>query len=147
MICVVSLWGGGRREATGSEGEATVLHILGNQKVIDFPMTYPTPQSTPHPSQTAGVVSMHTISHLQTRSSNPDPYPPPRPCDHLLYPYLSLAVSLLLPLSHLCLCRAAAAQRTEGAAFTSEHISHQMSPFAASPSNIQADNAPCILNI
>ncbi|CAL8261421.1 unnamed protein product [Arctogadus glacialis] len=34
-----------------------------------------------------------------------------------------------------------------GAAFTSEPISHQMSPLAASPSNIQADNALCILSI
>lgn len=119
------------------------------QKVIDFPMTYPTPPKHTLQSQTAGVVNMHTISHEKKKpcSLNPEPYPPPWPRDHPLFSYLSLAVSLSLPLSHLCLCRAAAAQRTEGAAFTSEHISHQMSPFAASPSNIQADNAPCILNI
>lgn len=119
------------------------------QKVIDFPMTYPTPPKHTLQSQTAGVVNMHTISHEKKKpcSLNPEPYPPPWPSDHPLFSYLSLAVSLSLPLSHLCLCRAAAAQRTEGAAFTSEHISHQMSPFAASPSNIQADNAPCILNI
>lgn len=36
------------------------------QKVIDFPMTYPTPQNTPLQSQTAGVVNMHTISHTNT---------------------------------------------------------------------------------
>lgn len=113
------------------------------QKVIDFPMTYP--RNAP-PSEWDGWQG-EGAHHLQTPCSNPSPCPPPRCGDHLLSPSLSLAVSVALPLSHLCLCRAAAAQKTEGPAFTSEHISHQMSPFAASPSNIQADNAPCILNI
>lgn len=141
-------------QAAGSEerggGCATCFTSLKiRQKVIDFPMTYPTPQNTPLQSQTAGVVNMHhhlTFKHApQTRSPTPHLGPATTPSSPIS-PCLSRSLSSL-PLSHLCLCRAAAAQRTEGAAFTSEHISHQMSPFAASPSNIQADNAPCILNI
>lgn len=134
----------------GARGEVAVFHLLENQTESHwFSHDIPNPPKT-HPSESDGWRGEHA-HHLtwkkKTCSLNPEPYPPPWPSDHPLFSYLSLAVSLSLPLSHLCLCRAAAAQRTEGAAFTSEHISHQMSPFAASPSNIQADNAPCILNI
>lgn len=160
LICVVSLWSGGLGAAAvagskggfvgeGGGGSAGVFHLLEKirQKVIDFPMTCPTPHNTPLHSQTAGVVSTHTTAHTNTLLQPREPYPPPRgPVTTPPHPSLG-RVSLLSSASHLCLCGAAAAQRTEGAAFTSEHISHQMSPFAASPSNIQADNAPRILNI
>lgn len=38
------------------------------QKVIDFPMTYPTPPKHTLQSQTAGVVNMHTISHEKKKT-------------------------------------------------------------------------------
>lgn len=125
----------------GCEAEAGVFQLLEKirQKVIDFP-----PRHTPLRSQTAGVENMclaqkpgEPAPHLNAAATPTEP----------VRPWLSLSLSLSRSPSHLCLCGAAAAQRTEGAAFTSEHISHQMSPFAASPSNIRADNAPCILNI
>lgn len=53
---------------------------------------------------------------------------------------------ILPPLSASCTV-AAAAQGTVGMAFTSEPISHQMSPSAASVSNSPADNVPRMLNI
>lgn len=52
---------GGSMERRGEAACFTSLKI--RQKVIDFPMTYPTPQHTPLRIQTAGVGNMHTISH------------------------------------------------------------------------------------
>lgn len=54
----------GRQGARGRPPCFTSSKI--RQKVIDFPMTYPTPQNTPLQSQTAGVGNMHTISHTNT---------------------------------------------------------------------------------
>lgn len=84
----------GARRGGGCATCFTSLKI--RQKVIDFPMTYPTPQNTPLQSQTAGVVNMHhhlTFKHApQTRS----PTPHLGPGDHPLFPYLSLSLSLSL---------------------------------------------------
>lgn len=106
LICVVSLWSGGLGAAAvaGSKGgpvgegggrSAGVFHLLEKirQKVIDFPMTCPTPQNTPLPSQTAGVVSTHTTAHTNTLLQPREPHPPPRG-PVTTPPILLLAVSL-----------------------------------------------------
>ena len=135
----------------GARGSPGLFHLENQTESHRFSHDIPNPPEHT-PSDSDGWRGDHT-HHLtykpspQTRSPTPHLGPATAPSSPIS-PWLSLSLSLSpLPLSHLCLCRAAAAQRTERAAFTSEHISHQMSPFAASPSNIQADNAPCILNI
>lgn len=141
-------------EVKGAFWSRVLLPPKSDRKSLIFPWHTQPPILTHTPSQSDGWrgenthsdTATHTIRHTNTLLK-PCALPPtlgqwPPPLSPIC-PWLSLS----LPLSHLCLCGAAAAQRTEGAAFTSEHISHQMSPFAASPSNIQADNAPCILNI
>lgn len=132
----------------GAKGEAGVFHLLENQTESHwFSHDIPNPpEHTPSESDGWRGERAHHLTYKhapQTQSPTPHLGPATTPSSPIS-PWPSL--SPLSP-SHLCLCGAAAAQRTEGAAFTSEHISHQMSPFAASPSNIQADNAPCILNI
>lgn len=133
--------GGGRRVSPPRKSD---------RKSLIFPWHTQPPRTHPFRVRRLARGNMHTISRANTllKPGAPPPtsaqQPPPLP--QSLPGRLSLSLSPRSP-SHLCLCGAAAAQRTEGAAFTSEHISHQMSPFAASPSNIQADNAPCILNI
>lgn len=54
---------------------------------------------------------------------------------------LSIFSSHPIPLSAICLCRASAAHRRGG---TWEHISHQMSPFAANP--IKQANRQCCMH-
>lgn len=92
LICVVSLWSGGLcavAAAAGSKGGLVGREGVGRQacftsskkirqKVIDFPMTCPTPQNTPLHSQTAGVVSTHTTAHTNPLLQPREPYPPPR---------------------------------------------------------------------
>lgn len=100
-------------QAAGSEerggGCTTCFTSLKiRQKVIDFPMTYPTPQNTPLQSQTAGVVNMHTISHSNTLLK-PGALPPTSARRPPPLP-LSLPVSLALSPHSPCLIYAFAEQ-------------------------------------
>lgn len=88
----------GSREQRGRPACFTSSKI--RQKVIDFPMTYPTPQNTPLQSQTAGVVNVHTISHTNTLLK-PGALPPtsaqqPPPLPLSLPGRLSLLAPLLI---------------------------------------------------
>lgn len=133
----------------GTRGEAGVFHLLENQTESHwFSHDIPNPPPRTRPFRVRRLTwRTCTPSYIQTHSSKLDPPPPLSPAATPSTPMSPWLFPSPCSPSHLCLCRAAAAQRTEGTAITSEHISHQMSPFPASPSNIQGDNAPCILNI
>lgn len=132
-VCVVSLWMGGACFTSFSKRH--------RQKVIDFLTTAP-PSRTSAAWWNTPPFWSQTASQHHLKPHNRAPCPPPQIWRQPLTPQSPPPLS-----THLCLVGAAAAQRTERAAFTSEHISHQMSPFAARPFDIQADNALCILNI
>lgn len=90
LICVVSLWSGGCGEAAENQTES---HWFSH----DIPNSPPPSSPKTHPFKVRRLACWAcTPSHIQTRSSNPEPNPPPRPGDHPLFPYLSLAVSLAL---------------------------------------------------